>query len=298
MKRYIAKIILFFGLVVLIDYVFGQVCQYMFTHPKGGETKALQYLVNDCNRDIVIMGSSRAHCHYDDKMIEDSLSLSCYNAGVDGNGIIMMYGLYKLMRNKPKLIIYDVEPSFDVMEYAGDQNNTRYVSVLKFFSSKEVDSILQTLSPTLALKNKCSLYRYNTRFISVAKDYLKGASVGRYGFAPAYGEMKDEPVPVEGNQAKVDSTKYSFFERFIECTQKDGVELLVVASPKYGFDGESLRPIKDLCIQKNVTFLDFSNDLCFMRLDFFKEPMHMNEKGAHLYSSIIVKNIIKYASIK
>lgn len=298
MRRYITKILLFFLLVAALDFVFGKVCNYMFSHPKGGETKALQYLVNDCDKDILIMGSSRAHCHYDDKMIEDSLGISCYNAGVEGNGIIMMYGLYKLMKHKPKIIIYDLEPSFDLMEYAEDQNNTRYVSILKFFSSKEVDDILQTLSPMLALKNKSSLYRYNARFITVAKDYLKGAPVGRYGFAPAQGEMSEEPIQAEVKQVKVDSTKYSFFERFIECTKKDGVNLLVVASPKYGFDGGSLEPIKSLCSQNDIRFLDYSNDERFQRLDYFKEPMHMNMKGAILYSSIISKTIMEYVFIK
>ena len=125
------------------------------------------------------------------------------------------------------------------------------------------------------------------RFITVAKDYLKGAPVGRYGFAPAQGEMSEEPIPAEVKQVKVDSTKYSFFERFIECTKKDGVNLLVVASPKYGFDGGSLEPIKSLCSQNDIRFLDYSNDERFQRLDYFKEPMHMNMKGAILYSSII-----------
>ena len=288
MRRYITKILLFFLLVAALDFVFGKVCNYMFSHPKGGETKALQYLVNDCDKDILIMGSSRAHCHYDDKMIEDSLGISCYNAGVEGNGIIMMYGLYKLMKHKPKMIIYDVEPSFDVLEYAEDQNNTRYVSVLKFFSGKEVNDILQTLSPELALKNKSSLYRYNTRFITVAKDFVKGKSIGQYGYIPAVGEMKEEPAVIKCDQLNVDSAKYSFFERFIESTQNDGVELLVIASPKYGYDGKSLMPIKDLCAKKNVRFLDYSNDGRFMRLDYFKEPMHLNEKGSRLYSSIII----------
>ena len=288
MRRYITKILLFFLLVAALDLVFGKVCNYMFSHPKGGETKVLQYLVNDCDKDILIMGSSRAHCHYDDKMIEDSLGISCYNAGVEGNGVIMMYGLYKLMKHKPKIIIYDVEPSFDVMEYAEDQNNTRYISVLKFFSTKDVDDILRTLSPMLTLKNKSSLYRYNTRFITVVKDYLRGAPFGHYGFAPAFGEMSEEPVPVEGKLVKVDPTKYSFFERFIESTQKDGVVLLVVASPKYGFEGGSLEPIKRLCSQNDIRFLDYSNDAHFQKLKYFKEPMHMNETGAKEYTSKII----------
>ena len=199
----------------------------MFNHPKGGETEAVQYLINDCDKGILIMGSSRAHCHYDDRMIENSLGRTCYNAGVEGNGIIMMYGLYKLMKHKPQMIIYDVEPSFDLMEYSEDQNNTRYISVLKFFTSKDIKEIMHVISPALAIKNQCSLYRYNTRFITIAKDFIMGTPIGQYGFDPAYAEMNEEPVLTKGKQVKVDSTKYYFFERFIDSTRNDGVELLV-----------------------------------------------------------------------
>ena len=260
----------------------------MFNHPKGGETEAVQYLINDCDKGILIMGSSRAHCHYDDRMIENSLGRTCYNAGVEGNGIIMMYGLYKLMKHKPQMIIYDVEPSFDLMEYSEDQNNTRYISVLKFFTSKDIKEIMHVISPALAIKNQCSLYRYNTRFITIAKDFIMGTPIGQYGFAPAYGEMNEEPVLTKGKQVKVDSTKYYFFERFIDSTRNDGVELLVFASPKYGCDEGELEPIKTLCSHKNVRFYDFSNDNHFHRLDFFKEPMHMNQMGAEEYTRVIL----------
>lgn len=288
MKRYIVKIFLFFGLVVLIDYVFGQVCQYMFSHPKGGETRNLHYLVKECDRDIVVMGSSRAHCHYDDKMIEDSVGLTCYNAGVEGNGIIMMYGLYKLMEHKPQMIIYDVEPSFDCLEYAEDQHNTRYVSVLKFFKGDVVDEILAQVSPSLVYKNKSNLYRYNTRFITVAKDFLRGSGIKQYGFDPALGEMSEEPVHNEEKKHNVDETKVHFVKKFIEETSKDGVKVIFVASPKYGYDGNSLEPIKKVCKQAGIPFFDYSDDERFKRLDFFKEPMHMNENGAREFSSMII----------
>lgn len=289
MKRFIIKTLLFFLLVLVIDFSFGLACRYMFSHSKGGETQALNYLVKDCDKDIIIMGSSRAHCHYDDKMIEDSLGASCYNAGVEGNGIIMMYGLYKLMEHKPKLIIYDVEPSFDFLEYSEDQQNTRYVSVLKFFNADVVDEILGEVSPSLVYKNKSNLYRYNTRFITVAKDYLRSSKMPEYGFEPAYGEMKEEPVQKEPHENKIDSTKVHFLRKFMTEARKDGVELVFIASPKYGYNGSDLSIVAELCDEYGLKFYDFSAEKSFQRLDYFKEPMHMNVTGAEGFSHVIIR---------
>lgn len=288
MKKFIVKFILFAILVLVLDVTFGLICGYMYRNAKGGTTKALNHLIQDCDLDILVMGSSRAHCHYDDKMIEDSLGLSCYNTGVEGNGIIMMYGLYKLMEHKPRIVLYDVEPSFDIYEYSDDRNNTRYISTLKFYNTEEVRDIIRQIDPSLAYKNLCSFYRYNTKFITVAKDYFVTSPVKSYGYEPAFGEMTKEPVATENKELKIDSTKYHFFERFINETKKDGVQLFVIASPKYGYDGVTLRPVKDLCKMNDVPFYDYSNEESFQKIELFKEPMHMNKKGAFIYTDSII----------
>ena len=50
------------------------------------------YICDKSVDDILIFGSSRAVHHYNSSMIEDSLGMSCYNCGDDGNGIILSYG--------------------------------------------------------------------------------------------------------------------------------------------------------------------------------------------------------------
>ena len=71
------------------------------------------------------MGSSRCVCHYDDKLLSDSLGINAVNVGNKGNGIILMYGRYHVIpkNHKPKILIYDVEPAFDIIEYEEDDNN-------------------------------------------------------------------------------------------------------------------------------------------------------------------------------
>ncbi len=291
MKKFIIKLALFASLVIVLDVTFGLVCSYMFQHAKGGDTKSLNYLIQDCDKDILVMGSSRAHCHYDDQMIEDSLGISCYNTGVEGNGIIMMYGLDKLMAHKPRIILYDIEPSFDIYEYSDDQKNTRYISTLKFYNNGEVRDIVRQIDPSLVYKNLCNFYRYNTKFITVAKDFFLASPIKPYGFEPAFGEMVKEPESTEKNELKIDSQKYHFFERLIDETNRDGVHLIVIASPKYGYDGASLEPIKQLCAQKGVPFFDYSNEECFQQLCLFKEPMHLNKTGATLFTRLVISKI-------
>ena len=97
MKKYIVRIILFFAIVVLVDFVVGWAGDYLQTHAKGGDTKAINDLVKKDQHDILILGSSRAHHHYDTPFLSDTLNLDVYNAGYDGNGVILAYGILQMI---------------------------------------------------------------------------------------------------------------------------------------------------------------------------------------------------------
>ena len=63
---------------------------YMYFHAKGSSIREMNDVCLDNQYDVLIMGSSRAHHHYVPEIISDSLGLSCYNTGKDGNGIILV----------------------------------------------------------------------------------------------------------------------------------------------------------------------------------------------------------------
>lgn len=54
-----------------------------------------EYIANKATDDIIILGSSSATHHYVLQIIEDSLGLSCYNCGEEGNGVVLAYGRLK-----------------------------------------------------------------------------------------------------------------------------------------------------------------------------------------------------------
>lgn len=64
MKKFIIRILTFFAVVAMIDVAFGYVCRYLNSHAKGGDTLNHYYIAKECDKDILIFGSSRCMHHY------------------------------------------------------------------------------------------------------------------------------------------------------------------------------------------------------------------------------------------
>ena len=297
MKKYIVYIVLFFAIVLAVDFGFGKGCDYLRAHAKGGETRQMYDLCMKDQYDILIMGSSRAHHHYVSQIIEDSLGMSCYNAGYDGNGIILMYGIYQMILNRyqPKLIIYDVEQAFDLYEYKPDNNCTRYLAAQKpYYNQPGIIQIFKDVSQEEYYKTYSGLCRYNSVTIPLMVDYIISRPMDAKGYSPMSGEMKKEPEKKERTEAlTIDSLKLFYMNKFVKDVTERKIPLLVVVSPKYGAENSNaLQPIKEICNTYNVPFLNYYTDPKFMmRREWFKEPMHLNEEGAREYTSRLVKNI-------
>ena len=115
MKKFLLKVVLFLACVVIMDLVFGYGFSWLRSHAKGGSTANCEYIANRVEEDIIILGSSRATHHYIPQIIEDSLGMSCYNCGEEGNGVILAYGRLKMLTNryKPQLILYEITSGYD-----------------------------------------------------------------------------------------------------------------------------------------------------------------------------------------
>lgn len=295
MKKFVLYILLFFAIVGCIDFGWGEVMDFMIQHANSGDAKVLRELCLNSEYDVLVMGSSRAHHHYDDKLLSDSLGLSVHNAGVDGNGVILMYGLWKLISKRciPKMIIYDVEPAFDLMENEDDDNNRRYLSKLKpYYHEPCIDSIFTRISPMEELKNRSGLFRYNTDCLNVAKGYLSHAETPRYGYLPITGKMKDGNRPVRRDAIDYDDVKLSFLRDFAKEVQEKGCQIVFVASPKYRIESsEAFEPVLTIANELGIPFWDYYTDESFQNYEYFKEPMHLNDEGAKLFTEQVAKMI-------
>lgn len=296
MKKFLVKTALFLLVVFAVDRALSMVFSYMSDHAKGGYIGHHKYVTDKVKEDILIFGSSRAIHHYNPQIIMDSLGLSCYNCGQDGNGIILFYGLWQMIkeRHKPKMIIYDVNTSFDL--YKGDSNQ-RYLGWLRGdYDRPGIQPIFTAIDPTEEYKMMSRLYRHNSKFMQVLTDYVHPIfKIEGNGFLPLKGEM--DRMKIKKNKSDrphpgVDGQKNYFINKLID--ELDGVRIVFVASPTwYGSSNDAYQPIKEICVRRNIPFMDFSKDEKYIhQCQFFKDGNHLNARGADEFTKDLV-NLIR-----
>ena len=308
MKKYILKIILFFAIVTVIDLCVGFVGRCLQAHAKGGTTKELNDLVMIDKHDVLILGSSRAHHHYDSPFLTDTLGLDVYNAGYDGNGVILAYGILEMVfkHYKPELVIFDVEPAFDIIVYDKDNQRKRYISDLKpYFDNPEVGAVIKDISTEEWYKVHSGMIRYNTDIIKIAIDNVLSRETPTKGFEPLGGKIENRQIDTSngrhtGINHQIDKVKLKYVEKLIDLAQNHNVPIVLIASPKYGSSDVSIySPIISICEKKGVPFYNYySNNVFMSHPDWFKEPMHLNATGAREYSLMLVDIINSYISHK
>lgn len=94
MRNFLIKSAIFLALCSLLDFGLGKIFGYLTVHATGGYTKRDNFISDEVDANILIFGSSRAAHHYVPSILSDSLGMSCYNCGLDGNGIIYGYNDY------------------------------------------------------------------------------------------------------------------------------------------------------------------------------------------------------------
>ena len=297
MKKYFLQIALFFAIVAVVDVAVGKLFRYVQANRAGGRTRAEWYACRVSNEDIIIMGSSRASHHYVPQIISDSLGMSCFNAGQDGNGIILQYGRWKMIseRYAPKVLIYDVTPGFDLQE----NDNMAYVDRLKpFCDDREVKKYVSGIFPMERWKLFSQMYRYNYKFLEMLSDCNKSKDDKLYGYIPLHGQIRKEVVEGE-SKTKVkaiefDETKLQYLERLAqECKAKNTQLIFVVSSYFNGgsYNEESFSPISDIAAKYGLHFY-YLNELEFTdNPNLFKDSYHLNDEGSKAFTAELIHRI-------
>ena len=136
------------------------------------------------------------------------------------------------------------------------------------------------------------LYRYNSRIIELMADYLHPISDAKVdGFVPLKGELNRTKIKMDvgkGEASVVDKVKLDYINKLID--ELDGVKLYFVVSPIwYGMDTLQFQPVKEICRERGIPFVDFSNDPKYVHHDeYFKNGNHMNARGADEFTKDLV----------
>ena len=297
MKKFVCKVVCFILLLAISDFLSGKMFAYMISHAKGGENWRNNFICDRVDSDILVFGSSRALHHYNPLIIMDSLNMSCYNCGQDGNGAILNYGRYQLIlqRYQPKLLIYDLTSGFDFLE---GEDNHKYLGWLKaYYDRPGIADIFKSIDETEKYKMQSFFYRYNTKFIQIVSDFIHPLqSDGIFGFRPEEREMdtmKISAIPTDKH--KLDNLKINYLKKIV--IESNSTKVIFVISPRWngwnGMNAEEQQFVESFCQQYNIPFIDLSN-LFLHENKFFQDGSHLNSRGADEYTRKLIRFIRPY----
>jgi len=297
MRKFLLKVFFFFLILTCLDFVLGNTIDYLYKNAHGGVVKRDNLISDSIVTDVLLCGSSRCSHHYNPQIIEDSLGVTCYNIGEDGNGIILAYGRLLMIKERqlPKIIIYDFSPGFDLLV----GNNKKYLSLLNcHYHRSGIKEIFHSIDKTERYKMMSKLYQYNSQFVDIVKDFVNQEKQPNYnGFRPLIGKMNHMKIKSQmvNDTIMVDSLKLKYLNQFIKIARKECKILFVISPIWYGMDTQTRQPIIDICKNNGIDLIDYSNSHDYVHNDeWFIDGTHLNSKGADKFTRELIADIKRY----
>ena len=295
MKKFFLKTMLFFAIIVISDISFGHFMSYAVNSIEVGGQGRDNYICNEAKEDVLVFGSSRAVHHYNSALLEDSLGMSCYNCGEDGNGIFLNYARLLMAREHhlPKIIIEDVAPGFDLEK----NDNHTYLGWLKArYDRNGIKEIFNDIDENEQYKMLSQMYRYNSKFLQNIVVFFTSISsdTGIKGYRPIDEKFDSLKIRTIKDEWEKDSLKLKYLNKFIDISR--GSKLFFVVSPMwYGMDTTKLSPLKTVCFERGIPLIDYSNNPKYVHNSkYFVDGTHLNSHGADEFTKDLILDLRKY----
>ena len=293
------KFFIFIGIILAVvigaDLLIGAVSKKAILQVKDigvNQTNTVQAFFKR-KADVLILGPSTANHHYDCQILKDSLGMTCYNAGRDGQNVIYNAMVLEafLTRCTPKMVI---------VETAGSTLSDAWMSALNDFNCyygvlKPIDNILDSIAtPIDRVKRLSGIYRYNKtwEWLLNAKISEEVADLDGYRPMPVNKDAKFGPVRLKG-QFVIDKTCKHYLDKIISDCKKRNIKLLITSSPSLAVDfGNFLPEIEAYCKKHSVDFLSWNGDTAYTNhSELFYDRTHLNADGAKMFTKDFLRRI-------
>lgn len=292
------KTVLIFGaLVIGVDKGFGIIMDTLYFQ----QGRPYVYGIEKANEDILILGASRALHHYVPSIIEDSLQMTCFNFGSGGQNIYYHYGILKaaLSRYTPKLVIIDV---FEIDFYKTPGWNTEKLSIFNpaYYRDTALKEVIDLRGKNEKIKLMSSFYRYNGEVIRIINYALLHNNVyftkENEGYIPLHGIWKDTLVSEKSEKKELDKQKLHYLRNCIQLCKEKEIPLVICISPCYvDKKGNDRLFSQDISKEHQVHFFNYEQNAYFLaHRELFRDVLHLNYKGAEIYTNCFINNISNY----
>lgn len=277
-----------------MDLSIGSASAWLYHRSKYGILHRQQYVLNESDDDIIILGSSRASHHYVPSILTDSLGMSCYNAGSEGMCIYYHYTILASMIERghcPKLVIYDVM-DLDSKEYPGptftlDAALDRFAPHYGEFAC--IDSLFELKGWKEKLKLQSKSYRYNSKLVQSIKCNFIPLPEDN-GYESVKGQLTElmQFHHEDYDECSIDSLKLDYMRKMVQLANQHKVMILFVLSPYFGDNpSRAYDAIKEIAQEFGMDVIDCYNEPSLMKRYLFRDIMHLNDEGAHVWTAYL-----------
>ena len=243
--------------------------------------------------DVLILGPSTANHHYDCRIIEDSLGMTCFNAGRDGQNIIydamVLEGF--LTRCTPKLVVVDVTHSTLSDTWMSSLNDFNcYYGFLQ-----PIDDIIDSIGGTLdRFKRLSNIYRYNKTWEWLLNARFAKTAEDLDGYRPLeVKEIKGLKSTNESSQFLMAEECRHYLDKIIDICKEKNVKILFAISPTLVIDnGNFAKDVNDVLHGKGFELMNWNGDTTYTNHpELFYDKTHLNAKGAAAFTKEFVGKV-------
>lgn len=264
--------------------------------------------------DVVILGSSRACVNYDPSIIEGELNLSTFNLGFNAASYNIQKTKYQWFienNETPKIIIQNIDLShFKPSSQVPDPNQ-----FLPFLNRNDVADFIANYETPLSKFKEIPLVKYNSNsnfFLAGLRSFFgfnKEVFVSYDGFVPVDKTYSPDVYNLRRLQETtlapivLDKDFYNVTKDAIVQSRSSKVifvwapifkERRVLIEERLKIYKEGIQKIA--AKNKNIFFLDYSEDTMAQDATFFYDSFHLNRKGALRFSKMLGKDINKFVT--
>lgn len=280
--------------MILADIIFGKIMFYA----ESQSSSKNYHCMYAADEDILILGSSFAVRNIVPSIIEDSLGISCYNAGEAGNGALVAWARYNMFINNhmPKLIIYTLTPGYD---YIKSDDYSKYLNTLKPYYRKEksITNMYDNLmNCTDGLILNSNFVKFNSYSAQLVYYWLSKKNMGLQGYEPLYETF----TPYETNneqyvgEYEIDAPKMSYLEQLFEDIKRRKIPVLCIIPPDYrcNLSMDQYKEGMQLCEKYEIPIINHKYyEGISQNAQYFYDISHLNDKGARLYTNKLCKEL-------
>lgn len=289
MKRLLKYLGITLLAVICIDVALRPAFNHLFANPPASVRSTMTHRFNSEQSDVLILGASRASRHYNCQLIIDSLGVTCFNAGHDGQPIYNQYlNLLRSLENGPvRTVLLDLssaqlcskwitERTEPLVPYYWTDDNVRAV----------IDHVSDRAVPPSVLYCS-SMVQFNSQLHQFLQYFGSKTESNIHGYAPLpYTGAEFSFKPTAVTDLDIDPRGEDYLRRMAQICSDRNVDFYVVVSPS--LDDLSLFTdyLRRFCAEHHIAMLDYSSDARYRSdLRLWKDGAHMNSRGADLFTA-------------